>query len=751
MAALVGSGIHSAWAQQASVSGFVADATNGQPLELVNVVLERDGSFVRGTATNQDGLYLIASLPPGTYRIEVRFVGYATRVDTLQLVAGAVSNYNVALEPTEEELGEVLVESERIGGAARVTAGQQTIRAADIEVVPGPDASGDLATYLATQPGIVTMGDRGGQLFIRGGEPSQNLIQVDGILLYQPFHIMGFYSAFPSDNINRVDIYAGGYGSRFGGWISSVIDISSRTGNMRRPSGSVSVSPFLSSARVEGPLWPNRVSLVASVRRSNIDAGVARYLDAPLPFSFGDVFGKAHAVLARNVRVSTTGLRTWDRGFLTGDTGGVQEEIGWRNDAIGLRLLMLPRIFAIMADFHLSYSRLETELGPREDPLRRSYVENTHVAAEATYFGDGIDARAGSELRVTLLKSAIGGHFQNVELRYSTVPQWGSYMEFDFAVPGGLSIHPGIRMQFYKVRFDPFLEPRLRAVWQRGVHTLSAAWGLYHQEVLGINDRRDAASVFTVWSNVPKNNSNLLNVLQGRPQRAVHGILGYRATPSRSLEWSIEGYYRNLSNLFIPEWTSYPRLITKLQPARGRSVGVDVRVEFRRRWFYGYVNYGLSSTRYTAEDASIPLWYGEEALKFRPPHDRRHQLNVVASGELADFALRARWDVGSGLPFSRAVGFDGFMLVDDIERAVNAPSTRRVIYERPFNALLPVYHRLDLSVERTFSLGSVQLTLLGSVINAYDRRNIFYLDIFTLNRVDQLPFVPSLGMRLSFE
>ena len=165
-------------AQQASVSGFVTDVTDGQPLELVNVVLEQGGQLVRGAATNEDGSYVISGLMPGLYRIEARFVGYRPHTDSLRLRAGAVHTYNIALEPGDEEMDEVIVESERQGGGARVTAGQQTIRAADIEYVPGPDVTGDLATYLSTQPGIVTTGDRGGQLFIRGGEPSQNLVQL---------------------------------------------------------------------------------------------------------------------------------------------------------------------------------------------------------------------------------------------------------------------------------------------------------------------------------------------------------------------------------------------------------------------------------------------------------------------------------------------------------------------------------------------------------------------------------------------
>lgn len=113
--------------------------------------------------------------------------------------------------------------------------------------------------------------------------------------------------------------------------------------------------------------------------------------------------------------------------------------------------------------------------------------------------------------------------------------------------------------------------------------------------------------------------------------------------------------------------------------------------------------------------------------------------------------MSARWEFGSGLPFSRAIGFDGFVLIDDIVDVRTAPTSRRVIYERPYNGLLPTYHRLDLSVDRTFALGPVDLTLLGSIINVYDRRNLFYLDVFTLRRVDQLPFVPSFGIKVEFE
>ena len=114
------------------------------------------------------------------------------------------------------------------------------------------------------------------------------------------------------------------------------------------------------------------------------------------------------------------------------------------------------------------------------------------------------------------------------------------------------------------------------------------------------------------------------------------------------------------------------------------------------------------------------------------------------------FDLSARWQFGSGLPYSRAVGFDGFILMDGAVDVTSAPGDLRVIYERPYNGELPTYHRLDLSLERTFEVGRAELTGQVGVINAYNRSNLFYYDIFTLRRVDQLPIIPSFGLKAAF-
>src|SRR5690606_12558682 len=155
--------------------------------------------------------------------------------------------------------------------------------------------SADLATYLTTVPGVVTSGDRGGQFFIRGDEPTQRLGLLDGMTDYQRIHVLGFYSAFPAEIIDRLDFFAGGFGARYGGRLSSVLDVRTRAGNNRRFGGMAGASPFSGALRLEGPIVPGHASFLLSGRRSFIHRPGPELYGEPMPFEFGDVFRKRQA------------------------------------------------------------------------------------------------------------------------------------------------------------------------------------------------------------------------------------------------------------------------------------------------------------------------------------------------------------------------------------------------------------------------------------------------------------------------
>jgi len=733
-------------AQNAVVRGFTKDASDGQPLQGVNIVLTNNSGAFIGTATDRDGFYAISRIPPGRYAIRATFIGYQPFADSLDLAPDQILTYNFSITFGETSLEEIVVETEReTAGAASVTAGLQSIRPQDIQLVPSPDLSGDLVTYLTTLPGVVSAGDQGGQLFIRGGEPTQNLVLIDGMLIYQPFHLIGFYSAFPANILNVTDVYAGGFGARYGGRLSSVIDIATRNGNKRRFSGEASLAPFISAARIEGPIIPNRVSMLLSGRFSVIEQGASKVIDDPLPYNFNDQFGKIHADLTANSQISISALRSYDKGVLGASTeeeeDSAADQVIWKNQAVGGRFILLPTNIPVQAEILFSASSIENTFGAEDAPGRSSTVDRINVATNVTHFIGATDVTWGLNASFTELDSELGGLFQDLATDREFVSEASAYIETELALAQGLRVEPGVRIHSFPSKGDTFFEPRLRIVWDLGVHRLSGATGLYHQEIVGLTDRRDAGDVFTAWTTSP-----LANVPE-----AIHALAGYQVRPMPWLKLAVEGYYKQLSNLSIAEWTSFPRFTTRLQPADGTVLGMDARLEISTDHVYGFVNYGYTEVQYDARQSAIQFWFGSSELRFSPPHDRRHQVNALGSIQYFGFAFSVHWQFGSGLPFSQSLGFDEFVLLDGPTDVLEEGGTTRVLYERPYNGRLPTYHRLDVSLDRRFELSrTAALTLLASATNAYDRTNLFYVDLFTLRRLDQLPLIPSFGVKIEF-
>ncbi len=722
-------------AQTASVRGFVTSADDGESLQGVNIVIDDMSGGVRGIATNRDGFFLISRIAPGRQVLRASYTGFVTVVDTLQVKSGDRIVLSIALETGELEMDEIAVEAEREGGA-----GMQTVRARDIERIPTLDVSGDLVSYLSTVPSVVLMGDRGGQVFIRGGEPTQNMILLDGIDIFQPFHVLGFYSAFPSEIVSRVDLYAGGYPGRYMGRISSVLDVRTRNGNKNTINASAALSPFTGSAHVEGPLIKGRVSVLGAGRLSTLRRLARQYVADPLPYHFSDLFGKMHVVASQNSQLSLTVLDTYDRGTLTAEDDFFERKdvIRWRNTAVGGRYLFAPTALSVLGEFLVTYSRLQSEFGPAAAPNRTADVRSVSTSLNMTYFTGPSEISWGFFFRAPTTEAELDGLYQNLITRKYISSHTGAYIDSEIYLGAGLRVRPGLAVQAFGSA-PISLEPRLRMRLDLGRYHVNGAVGLYRQHFIGLADRRDATSIFTAWIETPRN----------VPMRALHMIFGQRIEIAPGVELSVEGFRKEMDNIYISEWTAFPSFTTRLQTASGTVNGVDVRLDLRHSRFFGFVTYGLSSTRYEVNpDSPAAIDPG----KFRPPHDRRHQVNVVAAADLYGFTLSTRWQFGSGLPYTPVQGFDGFILMD---RAVDVARVRgfpRVIYESvPYRAQLPAYHRLDVTLERKFELiRSVDMTVQLGVLNAYDRNNLFALDLLTTQRSDQLPIIPVIGTKVEF-
>lgn len=720
------------------VRGVVTSAEDGEVLQGANVILTGVDSDIRRTAvTDANGFYEIRNVVPARYRVRTSYVGFATHQDTLDVSAERRS-YNVALSPTAQRLDEVRVEVER-GGTQR-QAGLQTVGAQDLDRIPTPGPGGDLASYLQTLPGVVAGGDRGGGLNIRGGKTSQNLFLVDNLPLVKPLHISNFYSSFPQGAVKGADVYAGGFGAEYMGKISAVVDVTLRKGNMQEYAGSASVSPFVSSARVEGPIEKGRQSFLAIVRRSTVEE-TGPLLGRDVPLSFYDVTGR-YSLQREGASCSLTGLRTHDKGRLSNERN---TELSWSNTAVGGRCLLFGTGLDHALKISAGYTRFENSAGRVDSAERTAGLQRGFFDLEQEREMSWGTLQLGMRAQFTSYKFEVD---QKFTFSQSGRPFGGALNAFG-AVETELGEHftfaPSLGFQIHSRTFPPTYEPRLRLTYRpdgTDQQEVSLALGKYHQMSQGITDTQDAGTEFTIWTPEPVTDT---------PPRALHGILGYQRQILDNLDVSVEGYVKDIANIAVPEWSVLDRFETDLTPAGGLTYGVDARVELTINSFYLFAGYGWSRVTYEAAQDDLGAWIEGSVFEFSPSHDQRHQVNVVSEFQVGDASANLSWEFGSGRPYTRAYGFD---LAPDIASQLTPPVNESgqalVLFDEPYGERLPSYHRLDASVSRPFDLSS-RTTLEAKVgaINVYDRRNIFYYDISRDNVVNQIPIYPYMSITVS--
>ncbi|HZD04152.1 MAG TPA: TonB-dependent receptor, partial [Longimicrobiales bacterium] len=628
-------------AQQAAIQGIVAEAGTGRPLENVAVMLEVAGERLYGAFSDRNGFYQIPAIRPGRYTLRSEHIGYAPHEEILTLAPGERLTVSFRLDEIAVPVDSIIVAPER--GAAVRDLGRQIVTPEDLRVVPVPAGSGDLAMYLRTLPGVTTTGDRGGQLFVRGGTSSDNLVLVDGIPIYQPFHILGFFSVFPEDLVSRADFFAGGFGARYHGRTSSVLDVRLREGDPHGFRATTSSSPFIAEALVEGPT--QGATWIASVRRSLVEETSRTLLGTTEPLTFESQLVKVTSTHRKDDRCSALALRTADRGRL--DPEERESHVSWENLLFGLRCVTL-RPSGKLLEVHWSYSGSSSAAVSRgSSRLQASVWRVQHDLHETTTVGS-IPVQAGYEAYVEGMAYDLAELFSDQRSDDDAPFGASAYVEANLAAGSGVEVRPGVVLMAAP---QAGVEPRLRVSWEpfgRPSERLQGSVGFYRQSVVGVSDMRDVSSVFTAWMSAP----------DGAPEKAFQGSLGWQQSLGGGLRWSLDGYYKRLEDIPVPIWRAVARFTTRLGRADGEVYGADLRLEYTRPHVYGFLGYGYNWTLYEASREEFASWFGEPVQSYHPPHDRRHQLNVLASLDVGNFKASARWQFGSGLPYTRPMGFD---------------------------------------------------------------------------------------------
>ena len=721
---------------------IVTSQDDGNPVIGANIILslpEDPDNIQYAGSTDNDGFLELRGISPDEYQLQVSYIGYETYQDEIQLDQEQTKVRQIAIQADADMLDEVTIIERR-----QVTTGEvgvRTISGTEVDRVPTPGPGGDLATYIQTLPGVVMSGDRGGQLHIRGGTPTQNHVLVDNLSIIQPFHISNMFSAFPEEGIHNVDMYAGGFGSEYMGATSSVIDVTLRQGNMNEYSGSAAYSPYLASVQAEGPLEEGRQSIMVMGRNSVIEDTAPILTGEDVPLEFRDLMVR-YSLRTENMNCNATGMYTYDRGRINPDR---DLNISWSNRVAGLRCLGFDESYDAPFDVTLGYTGFHNTEGDLNNPSRRSEVHKAYfkLQQELAVYGWPVDY--AMSLTLSNYNAEIDERFTNVE-SFNITPFVGRVsFSTEWSPFDNLNVRPSIGTQISSQNLSaPSFEPRLRASYNPGGSEnteLSMALGRYYQVMEGISDERDAGTVFTVWA--PSE--------EGEPlPSATHAILGIQQRLGRIFEMNVEGFVKDHQNIPVSEWTPQSRLELETTLANGFTYGFDVRTELEMLPFYLSAGYGWANVEYEAASDDLGAWIEDTIFSYSPAHDRRHQFNILGSYRYAGFTLNANWEYGSGNPYTRIYGYD-LRVNLPMQEPMRDPGYAETLYHEPYGGRLPSYHSLDISVERTFQLSPmVSVDAQIGSLNLYDRDNIFYYDVDFLQRVDQTPMLPYMSITANF-
>ncbi len=213
------------------LKGFTYDDSNGESLPYCTVQLMGTSW---GALSDSKGAFVINKIPAGTYTVKVSYLGYNDLFDTIVVKKDTTFSKRYSLNPLSSTLANVEIQGEGQRKIQETRTSVISVTPKDMSKMPAIGGQPDFAQYLQVLPGVISTGDQGGQLYVRGGTPVQNMLLMDGVLIYNPFHSIGIFSVFDMDIMSSADVYTGGFGAEFGGRISSVMDIKTRDGNKKR-------------------------------------------------------------------------------------------------------------------------------------------------------------------------------------------------------------------------------------------------------------------------------------------------------------------------------------------------------------------------------------------------------------------------------------------------------------------------------------------------------------------------------------
>ncbi len=755
--------------QNGTIRGNLYDKDTGEPIIYGNVRVQ--GTTV-GDISDLNGFFSM-TVPAGNYKLVATYIGYDSLVVDVTVRAGAITYQRINMSSSAVQLGAVDVSGAREQSRSDIQISKVVVTPKQIRALPSTGGEADIAQYLPVLPGIISSGDQGGQLYIRGGAPVQNKILLDGMTIYNPFHTIGFFSVFETETIRSVDVLTGGFNAEHGGRISAVVDIKTREGDKKKLRGLVSASPFQAKALIEGPIIPlkedsgNSVSFILTGKHSYLnetskvlysyaadtsffsfasgDTSLTDVIkDIGLPYSFTDLYGKISFVSGNGSKLNLFGFNFVDRFNFVGIA-----KVDWTSTGAGANFTLIPQNSNTIIDGAIAVSDYEIGLQESDGSPRTSSISSYNAGLNFTYFGGDNQVNYGFEFigfnTDFRFRNLVGITFTQRDF----TTELAGYLKYKQRF-GNLILEPGLRLHYYASQSTVSVEPRMGLKYNITDYLrFKAAGGLYSQNVLSTVNELDIVNFFVGFLAGPEQTifkPGTRDPTNDRLQRAFHAVGGFEIDLAKNILLNVEPYYKGFTQLIAVNRNKLSEQDPNFQVETGEAYGLDFSVKYETRKVYLWATYSYAYVNRDDGEQVYPTIF-----------DRRHNINLLGTlnfGKDLNWELGVRWNFGSGFPFTQTQGFYQNISFNDIaltDILTGNYNLGTILAEERNGGRLSAYHRLDMSLKRTFHFSKFsKLEALLSITNVYNRENIFYVDRITNNRVNQLPVIPSLGLTYSF-
>lgn len=718
-----------------SISGQIKDGENGEDLPFATISVKEVPGV--GVNSNVYGFYSL-SLPTGDYTVVYEFIGYERIEKQVSLTENL--SINMELKTASQQLEEVVIKAEKDDQNVSSNEGSVLkIDAKTMKELPTFGGEVDIVKVMQTQPGIKPAGDGGSGFYVRGGGLDQNLVLLDEAPVYNPSHLLGFFSVFNGDAIKGATMYKGGMMPEYGGRTSSVMDIRMKDGNAKKLSVSGGIGTIASRLTIEAPIVKDKGSFMISGRRTYADLFLGLSSDEALSSSqlyFYDVNLKANYRITEKDRIfisSYLGRDKFGFGESNGlDYGNVTGTFRW-NHVFSNKLFSNTSVVLSDYDYEFGFGQDEDELS------LQSVIKDANLKQDFTYyasnkhklkFGFNViehtiepgNITAGSNTGITSQKAQekvgiesaayIQDEFKintrlslNYGLRYSFFNQVGPTTEYNFDERGDL-LSQTEHESGTVANYGGF-EPRLSANYSLD-ETSSLKLG-YNRNYQYIHMLSSATSSFPTDTWIISSN----NV---KPQIADQISLGYFKNFKENMyETSLEVYYKDMQNV-IDYRTGANVFQNELLEGdliygNGRAYGTELMLKKAKGKLTGWMAYTLSKTERQFDEINSGTWFDAR-------QDRTHDINLVATYHInKKLSLSGNFSYYTG----DAVTFPSGKY--ELDGKIVPLYTERNGYR------MPDYHRLDLALTwYNKKTDKFESNWNFSLYNVYGRENAYSID-----------------------